>query len=640
MIALSLPLISFAVTFASPQEEAPIATALASVDEDVRIYHQHVNFLANPWLEGRLPGTRGMEIARDYVQDHFEAAGLQAPFIDEAGQPSFRQKFELSGQTTLAGQSLGGADMGLKADSDFTAMSLGGSANLTAPVTFVGYSIRRGMSGYSSYDEEADDLTGKIALMLRFEPMDAEGNTKWSTRSAWSARASFSRKVRDAANQGAAGIVIVNTPWANDPRSEELSPFRSGGNVADVPVMMVSGEVGERLVRDLSGGEHELKALWEQANEGRAIVDLGGELALKVNIEREPLYAENVGGLVPGRGDLASEVVVVGAHLDHLGMGDFGSRDRANAGKVLHPGADDNASGSAAMMMIGERLVKDYANLPEGASARSILILCFDAEESGLNGAQHYVDNPIMPIADHVLMLNFDMIGRITNKRLSVAGTGTGVGMEDWARSFFEQSSLDIVENTRMSGGSDHLRFQQKGVPVMFAIIADFHDDYHTPRDTVDKLNCVDAVKAMELWYNLSKSMALRPERFEFTRGEPRANGNPASAGSAPSEIAEPVEAPARASVSVRFGIMPGNYDEDFEGVLVGSVSPGGSAENGGIQAEDVLIKWDGDKIENVAGWMGQLGEHQPGDKVKVTVKRDGEELELEVELQARDSDG
>ena len=638
MIALSL--ISFAATFApaQTQEEAPIATALASVSEDVRTYYQHVTFLANPWLEGRLPGTRGMEIARQYVEDHFAAGGLEAPFVDEQGQPTYRQKFELAGQTDLAGQSLGTTDMGLRAGRDFTAMSLGESGELSAPVTFVGYSIRRGMDGYSSYDEDVDDLTGKIALMLRFEPMDAEGNTKWSDRAPWSARASFSRKVRDAARQGAAGVVIVNTPWANDARVDELPGFRSGGRVADVPVMMVSGDAGSQLVKSISGGQHDLKALWAAANEGRSVVDLGGELSMSVEIERNPLYAENVAGLVPGRGELANELVVVGAHLDHLGMGDFGSRDRENAGKVLHPGADDNASGSAAMLMIGEKLVADYANLPEGASARSVLIMCFDAEESGLNGAGHYVDNPIVPLSDHVLMLNFDMIGRIENNRLSVSGTGTGVGMEDWARGFFEQSPLDIVENTRMSGGSDHLRFQQRDIPVMFAIIADFHDDYHTPRDTVDKLNCVGAVQAMELWYNLSLSMALRPERFAYAGGG--GSSRPAAAAQAPVVEVEAAEAPSRATVSVRFGIMPGNYDENAEGVLVGSVSPGGSAAEAGIQAEDRLIKWNGDDIENVSGWMAQLAEHKPGDKVKVTVARGREELEIEVELQAKPSDG
>jgi hypothetical protein len=636
---IALSLISFAATFAAPQQqqEAPIATALASVSEDVRTYYQHVTFLANPWLEGRLPGTRGMEIARQYVEDHFAAGGLEAPFVDENGQPTYRQKFELAGQTELVSQALGTPSMGLRAGRDFTATSLGKGGEVTAPVTFVGYSIRRGVDDYSSYDEEVDDLTGKIALMLRFEPMDAEGNSLWSDRGPWSARASFSRKVRDAVRQGAAGVVIVNTPWANDPRTEELPGFRSGGQVADVPVMMVTGETGIRLVKELSGGQRDLEALWAEANRGRSVVELGGELSLNAEIQNKPLYAENVAGLVPGRGELAKELVVVGAHLDHLGMGNFGSRDRENAGKVLHPGADDNASGSAAMMMIGERLVRDYANLPEGASARSILIMCFDAEESGLNGAGHYVDNPIVPLEDHVLMLNFDMIGRIVNNRLSVSGTGTGVGMEDWARGFFEQSSLDIVENTRMSGGSDHLRFQQRDIPVMFAIIADFHDDYHTPRDTVDKINCVGAVKAMELWYNLALSMALRPERFAFTGS---AGSGPAVAVPVPAEPAEPVEAPSRSTMSVRFGIMPGSYDADAEGVLVGSVSPGGSAAEAGIQADDRLIKWNGDAIENVSGWMAQLAEHQPGDKVKVTVARGNEELEMEVTLQAKSSDG
>ena len=115
--------------------------------------------------------------------------------------------------------------------------------------------------------------------------------------------------------------------------------------------------------------------------------------------------------------------------MDHLGMGNFGSRDRENAGKVLHPGADDNASGTAGVIILADRMVEEYRNLPEGAEARTILFIAFDAEESGLNGAFHYVRNPIGAIGDHVLMMNYDMIGRITNKRLSVSG-GAMAGLD------------------------------------------------------------------------------------------------------------------------------------------------------------------------------------------------------------------
>ncbi|QDU67587.1 M28 family peptidase [Engelhardtia mirabilis] len=603
----------------------PVTDALAELGPDFRAYNDHVVFLASPFLEGRLPGTRGMDIARDYVEHYLRQAGLDEAF-EVDGVPGFRQPFALSGTSTLAGQGFsapGGTD--LIAGTDYTALSLGAGGTVTAPAVFVGYSIASGPgdSEYSSYAED-DDLSGRVAVMLRFEPMDGEGNSRWAEESRpWSARAGFARKVRDAARRGAAGIVIINPPGCADPRASQLSGFSMGGSAAEVPVIMLSTEAGEGVVKAMDPEGRSLMDLRKLADEGRSVVKLNGNMTLEAEVVREELMAQNVAGLLKGHGALANELIVVGAHMDHLGMGNFGSRDRESAGRELHPGADDNASGTAAVIMLAERMVREYAELPEGTPARSILFMAFDAEESGLNGAFHYVANPILPIEDHVLMLNFDMIGRITNKRLSVSGGGTGVGMAEWVQPFFDASPLEIVTSRRGGGGSDHMAFERNSVPVLFGIIADFHDDYHTPRDTVDKINRVDALLTIDLWQQIVSAMSTRDQRFEFTEAQ-----------------AEPAEASApqasRGDAKVRFGIMPGSYDEDAIGVLVGSVTPGGSADEGGIEDGDLMVRWNGVKIENVMGWMGMLASHEPGDVVRVGVKRGGDELTLDITLQAK----
>ena len=162
---------------------------------------------------------------------------------------------------------------------------------------------------------------------------------------------------------------------------------------------------------------------------------------------------------------------------------------------------------------------------------------------------------------------------------------------------------------------------ERAGVPVLFGIIADFHDDYHTPRDTVDKINRVDAVHAINLWDEIASSMATRPDRFAFNDG---------------SQEEEPEPQASRAESKVRFGIMPGNYDEDTIGVLVGQVTPGGSADEAGVESGDLLMRWNGVKIGNVMEWMGMLASHEPGETVRVGIKRGGEELTLDVTLQAK----
>jgi hypothetical protein len=606
--------------------EDPVTDALDALGEEVRTFHAHVTFLASPFLEGRLPGTRGMEIARDYCEHHLRAAGLEPAFPDEdAGVLGFRQPFELRGRSELESQQLAapGRDLALTAGEDYQALSLGSGGSASGPAVFVGYSIRRGPReiDYATFPEDAD-LTGKVAVMFRFEPMDADGNSLWldGGRGPWSARAGLGSKVRAATRLGASAVLIINPPGANDPRAGELSEFSAGGAVGDVPVFHMTVEAATRL---LDGTGHDLMGLREMADQATPMLELGFDLALEAAVERVPQLAANVGGLLPGRGALADQLVVVGAHLDHLGMGDFGSRDRDAAGKELHPGADDNASGSAGVLMLAERLAAEYAALPADADARSLLFILFDAEESGLNGANHYVENPIRALADHSLMMNYDMIGRLEDGRISVSGHDTGEGLAELVLPLFEASPLTVLPNQRGGGGSDHMAFEAREVPVLFGIIArdTFHDDYHTPRDTVEKINRVGAVQAIDLWHSILSAVAVHPERIAFKT---------------PSEepAQELTQAPRR---GVRFGISPG-YEENAPGeigVLVERVSSGGAAELAGVEAGDRLIRWDGVKISDLGDWMSKLAEHEPGDEVAVGVERGGEEVTLQVILQA-----
>jgi Zn-dependent M28 family amino/carboxypeptidase len=194
-------------------------------------------------------------------------------------------------------------------------------------------------------------------------------------------------------------------------------------------------------------------------------------------------------------------------------------RDPSRAGEI-HPGADDNASGSAAVLMLAAKLAQSYAALAEGESARSILFIGFDAEEAGLHGAFHYVSQPIAPLEDHALMINFDMIGRIVNKRLSVSGGRSALGMAEWLDPLFEASPLEIVTDAAIPGGSDHMAFMQRKVPYLFAIIADFHDEYHTPDDVTWKINREDAVAAIDLFHQIALTAAKRTAPFEWAGGQ------------------------------------------------------------------------------------------------------------------------
>ncbi len=338
---LPLLVLSAPVALAQDSSPTPIASALQELGTDVNTYNDHIVTLASPFMDGRLPGTNGMEVAKDYVQYWMGEAGLQPAFEDQAGVMSFRQPFPLGSSLEVRHQSIGLADSGtaLVSGKDFQLLGLGGSGSITAPVTCIGYSIAEGENGYTSFLPD-QDLSGQIALMFRFEPMDNNGKSLWAKNGPWSSKAGFAGKVAAAANTNPAAILIVNTPGANDPRIHEMMAAGGGGaKRTDAPVFLITADAASKLLKE-SGYENSLMDLRLHADDGGTPVELGVQFKIEADLDRSPLMAENVGGLLRGKGSLADELIVIGAHLDHLGMGDFGSRSGPGE---LHPGADDNA---------------------------------------------------------------------------------------------------------------------------------------------------------------------------------------------------------------------------------------------------------------------------------------------------------
>ncbi len=623
----ALPLLALAedsTTYVT-DDRAPVARALEIAGPDVQRYDQHITTLANPFMQGRLPGTVGIERAAQYIQFYIqEEFGLEPVFDSGDG---YRQAFQSGSFIDVTERRLqadlpSGEAVVFRPGRDFNVLGTSGNGFFTAPVTFVGYSIEQGPEGYSSYPDEIS-LRGQWAMIARYEPMTDDGRSQWTRRN-WSPAAGLTSKFQAAVNRGAAGIILVNPPETG---RTQLDDERSvtGPTLTDVPVIHMSYEAADRLLRagDEQGrGFTDLRRL---ADEGHAPVRNASSLSVGVQLDRRPITTDNVGALLPGRGALADEYIIIGAHYDHLGPGYFGSRSPSMRG-TIHPGADDNASGSAAVLLIAEKLAETYANLPEDADARSVIFLWFTAEESGLHGARYYVNNPARPLEQTMTMINLDMVGRIRNDRLSVSGTGTAEGFLDLLQPDFDASDLEIVLPTAISGRSDHWPFYQAGLPVLFAIIADFHDDYHTTEDVSWKINRTAAAKTANLFHDITHTLARHPDRLTFT---------------GPSRGQQQASVPPMGRVSVRVGIAPGNYDGDGQpGILVADVSEGTSADEAGIQQGDRITAWNGRATPNVETWMPMLTSHQPGDKVLVTIQRGDEHLDLEMTLKARETGG
>ncbi|MEM9066191.1 MAG: M28 family peptidase [Planctomycetota bacterium] len=338
-----------------------------------------------------------------------------------------------------------------------------------------------------------------------------------------------------------------------------------------------------------------------------------GEFRLAMHGTSDVLTCQNVGAVLPGSGDLADRYIVVGAHHDHLGDGSFGSI--RGAGEI-HEGADDNASGTAAVLLLAEQLA---AIEDSGGDRRSVIFVTFSAEEMGLNGAREFARNSPVDLDKIDLMVNFDMIGRITGGRVSVTGEGTAAPLAKILDTAAASSELELVRGGGLTSRSDHAAFYDEEIPCLFFAITPFHDDYHTPDDEFWKLNVHGASHAVKVAQQVVMDAAYWPEAFEF---QELANYDRGPSGT-------------MSKIKVRFGIMPGNYNDAEPGIVVQRVSPGGSAEAAGIIDDDRLMAWDGRPITNVTQWMEYMSAHEPGDIVQVTVRRDGQIVQIPVELKA-----
>ncbi len=594
-------------------------------------WYQHVITLSNPWFEGRAPGLRGNELAAEYVEFWMKRANLEPAFPasgsdgltpKEGEWKSYRQHFQLTGgapkvetsSATLAGREL-------EAGKDFSVLAISGNAKAEGPIVFVGYGIEDGKDGYSSFGK-VDDLKGKIAMVMRYEPLDEKGASKWAERR-FSEHSGMLPKIENLTKRGVAGIIMVAPPGARDgkERLEDVSSSRWGRPEA-VPIVQITQGVAEQILKSADQQHGRLMDWRRLADDGKITTVALGEkarFALETKLSSGGTPTQNVGGILRGKGKLADEWIVVGAHFDHVGYGYFGTSP-GNSGK-LHPGADDNASGTGAMLCIAQQMSDQYAGKDAPADARSVLFLAFTAEESGLRGSRWYVEHPTLAADKMSMMLNMDMVGRLRSDDLNIGGVGSAKGFMEVLRPVFERSGLTIRADPTGRGPSDHASFYGAGIPVLFAYTGN-HDEYHTPQDFGYTVNPQGAAKIIALACDLVSTVGTRPERLEF-------------------QSTDGQRSPDRGYAAVRLGVMPamgGDDDRDPKapkGVVVDAVSPDTSAADAGIKKGDVLVAWNGDSLEGAGAMMSKLRAHKPGDVVKVKIWRDGKEQELEVTLRA-----
>ena len=307
---------------------------------------------------------------------------------------------------------------------------------------------------------------------------------------------------------------------------------------------------------------------------------------------------------------LKKEFIVVGAHYDHLGMGAFGSTSNEQTPQI-HNGADDNASGVAALLDVAERLSK------RGRPARSILFVAFTGEEEGLLGSAHFASNPI-ELAGARGMINMDMVGRLGQGPLIVYGIGTA---REWKDLINASASRENVQLTLLDdgyGASDHTSFYLKDIPVLH-FFTNVHADYHKPSDDWQKVDAAGLQRVASIVAHVTSTIANKQTTLTLVKG---AGKPPGSAGES-------------RGYGAYLGTVP-DFSPVPRGVKLSGVRDGSPAHKAGLQAGDVIIRFDDTEIADLQGMTDALRERKPGEVVKVAVLRAGKEVLLTATLGRR----
>lgn len=583
--------------------------AATASDFSAQRYLEHVKFLASEKLQGRGTGAEGLEKAADYIARQFRQAGLESVGGSYFQPFTVTVRAELGKRNRLEAISAGQRKR-LKLKEDFQPLSFSESARVTCPLVFAGYGITAKEYNYDDY--LGVDVKGKCVLVLRWEPQEFDEKSVFAGK-AYTEHAQFPSKAFNARLHGAKAILFINNMVNRPGQADGLEPFgrASGPANAGIPYLQLKAEVAEAWMKQAGKDLAQIVQAIDKELKPASFEFPDLRLELETELRRVQKQVRNVLGYIPGFSD---EYVIIGAHYDHLGLGDQHSLAPSEIGKP-HPGADDNASGTAALI----ELARYFAQRPK--SHRGLLFLAFAGEELGLLGSSWYVNHPLLPLEKAVAMLNMDMIGRVQQGRVFIGGSGTGSTL----KAVLEKAAAGVEIKVDLSeksgyGSSDHTSFTTKQVPVLF-FFSGLHADYHKPSDTWDKIDAEQAVKVVRLVAGVGEELAAAAERPAYVKvAAPPMPVGSSGGGS---------------GYGPYFGSIP-DFTELENGVRFADVREGSPAAKAGLKGGDILIEFDAKPIRNLYDYTYALRARKPGDEVKVKVLRDGKPLEAVVKLEQR----
>jgi hypothetical protein len=590
---------------------------VAALDAQASKTRAHVEMLASPPLEGRLAGSNGERLASDYLAAELQKIGAK-PL---PGQRDVRQPFQFTAGTKDGGSTIwyGGADptrpdvtWGTLSAAPSRALSFSDNGDAAGPVVFAGYGIVVPDGQGFDYDSYATlDVKDKVVLVLRYFPEDAEPKT----RGILARYADLRYKAMAARQHGAKAIIVVAGP--RSPNAGELVPMTFDTALAGSGIVAVSitGHHADEMFRHVGKTLEEAQKALDDANPHATGFALPGITArVHAAVEREQKTGHNVvaylAATTPVTG-VAKPWVALGAHYDHLGHGEAGNTlaSKDEAGKV-HFGADDNASGSAAVLAVA-------ATLATQPRHRNVIVGFWSGEELGLIGSAAFAATPPVPLDMLAAYLNFDMVGRMHDNKLTVQATGTS---PMWGR-IIEQANVaagfDLVVQEDPYQPTDVATFNLASVPSL-NFFTGAHADYHKPSDTADKIDYEDLDRIVDFAAAIVRRIEDATEAPAFTKVQQQMQGGGG-----------------RAGVRIFTGTIP-DYATDVKGLLLGGVVGGGPAEQAGLQKGDIIVEIAGQTIANIYDYTYALEVLKIGEPAKVIYMRSGQRKETTLTPGAR----
>lgn len=587
-----------------------------------------LKYLASDELQGRGIRTRGLELAADHVAKNFAAVGLEMNHFNGTPFQAF-QSYETYrlGEGNAASLAIReGKTWKLKVNEDYVPLAAGTSGQFTAPLVFAGYGITAADLGYDDYQNL--DVQGKAVILLRHEPRQSDQESVFAgTKN--SEHAYLSNKIQNAVEHGAAAVILCNDKVYVDkpdtrqrdrrPRGDELISFRTKfkGIEPTIPVLHMSRLAVEALFAQCDHPSlGDLEASIDLHMQPASFLVDRGEFSATVVLHSKSDAIKNVIGVLPGEGDMADETVIVGAHYDHLGM---------NGGLLapwtvaVHNGADDNGSGTVALMEIARQVTARV-----GSPRRRIVFIAFSAEEVGLVGSAYYVRHPLFSLKNTSAMVNLDMVGRLRSDRLTVSGVGTATELNEMLTRLAEPYTFNLRKEASGYGPSDHASFFERGVPVLH-FFTGLHADYHRPGDDVEKIN-FDGVRRIAL---LASDVVLELAQREepVTRKTSGDDLEQLLLGDLFGEGEQ--QLPRRPVLGVRIK----DATEPVAGAQVLEVFEGTAAADAQLKVDDIIVGINGKKITSVKDVQTFVLASREGAEVKVEFRRGEIELEATTKL-------